>query len=127
MRHLHSHRLTRDLHILVAPVKLVCLARLEHERDEGWRAVARILATRFPPALGIAPDRIIGALEPLTAQQIMDPRHPQPIAPVPGLILRQQRIEPLLERPKPRQRLNRAAIIECAFWCPDRLAHHLAG
>ena len=56
----------------------------------------------------------------------MDARHPQPIAPGPGLVLRQQHIEPLLKRPKPGQRLNLAPIIERAFRRPDRLAHHLA-
>jgi hypothetical protein len=90
------------------------------------RPITRILAPRFRPAPGVAPDRIVGSLEPLTAQQIMDPRHAQPITPVPGLVLRQQRVEPLLKRPKPGQRLNRAAIIERAFRRPDRLAHYLA-
>jgi hypothetical protein len=124
--HLHSHRLASDLYILVTPVELVGLAGLEHERDEGRGAVARILAPRFRPAPGVATNRVVGSLKPLTAQKIMDPGHAEPIAPVPGLVLRQQHIEPLLKRPKPRQRLNRAAIIECAFRRPDRLAHHLA-
>jgi hypothetical protein len=56
----------------------------------------------------------------------MDPGHAQPIAPGPGLVLRQKHIEPLLKRSKPGQRLNRAAIIKRAFRRPDRLAHHLA-
>src|SRR3546814_5477067 len=43
MRHLHPHRLAGDLHILVAPVELVGLTRLEGHRDERRCAFASIL------------------------------------------------------------------------------------
>lgn len=46
----------------------------------------------------------------------------QPVTPVPGLVLRQQRIAALLERAKPGQQLDRAMVIEGAFRRPDRLA-----
>src|SRR3546814_19048809 len=55
----------------------------------------------------------------------MAPRHPQPLTPAAHLVLFQQRIEPSLERPDPRQRLNLALIVERAFRRPDRLADHL--
>src|SRR3546814_1710027 len=54
----------------------------------------------------------------------MDPRHPQPLTPAAHLVLFQQRIEPSLERPDPRQRLNLALIVERAFRRPDRSEEH---
>ena len=51
----------------------------------------------------------------------MDPRHPKPITPMPRLVLRQQRIEPLLKRPNPGQWLHRAMIIESTFGRRPRL------
>src|SRR3546814_4142549 len=78
VRHLHPHRLAGDLHILVAPVELVSLTRLEGHRDERRGAFARILPPRSTPARRIAAHRIIGPLEPLAHQQVVDTRHPQP-------------------------------------------------
>ena len=125
MGDLHPHRLARDLDVLMAPVELVRLARHEQERDERRHAVTRILAPCCRPARRITPDRIVGALEPFAQQQIVDTRHPQPVAPMPRFVLYQQRIEPFLKRPDPRQRLHRAMIIERAFRRSDRLAHDL--
>src|SRR3546814_13305976 len=68
---------------------------------------------------------IVGTLKTLALQQIMDPRHPQPLAPAAHLILFQQCVQAILKRPDPRQRLNLALIVECAFRRPDRLADHL--
>jgi len=68
---LHPHRLTRDFHVFVAPVELVCLARLEQQRDERRHAVTWVLASRFGPARGVAPDRIVRSLEAFAQQQIM--------------------------------------------------------
>src|SRR3546814_2587142 len=65
MRHLHPHRLAGDLHILVAPVELVGLTRLEGHRDERRCAFASILPPRSTPARRIAAHRIIGSIEPL--------------------------------------------------------------
>jgi hypothetical protein len=126
VRHLHTHRLARDLHVLVAPVELVRLARLEQQRDERRHVAAGIPAAVICPAPRIAPDSIIRSLETFTQQQIMDPRHPQTVTPVPRFVLAQQRIEPFLERPDPGQRLNRAMIVKRPFRSIDRLAHHLA-
>src|SRR3546814_10767541 len=120
-----SHRLAGDLHIFMAPVELVGLARLEHQRDEGGDTIAGILAPFGLPARRVAPHGIVGAFKTLALQQIMDPRHPQPLTPAAHLVLFQQRIEPSLERPDPRQRLNLALIVERAFRRPDRLADHL--
>src|SRR3546814_18170622 len=72
MRHLHPHRLAGDLHILVAPVELVGLTRLEGHRDERRCAFASILPPRSTPARRIAAHRIIGYIEPLAHQQVMD-------------------------------------------------------
>nr|WP_255247268.1 hypothetical protein [Sphingopyxis sp. GW247-27LB] len=76
MRHLHPHRLAGDLHILVAPVELVGLSRLEGHRDERRCAFASILPPRSTPARRIAAHRIIGSIEPLARQQVMNTRHP---------------------------------------------------
>src|SRR3546814_19420267 len=63
MRDLHPHRLARDLHILMAPVELVGLAGLEHQRDEGRDTIAGILATIGLPARRVAPPGTVGALK----------------------------------------------------------------
>ena len=125
VRHLHPHRLARDLHVLVAPVELVGLARPEHQRDERWR-VRHAPASLQPPPRRVAPDRVVRPVEPLAHQQVMNPRHPQLLAPRPRLVLFQQLIEPGLERRQPRQRLHRPPIGELRIRLPDRLAHHLA-
>ena len=57
MRNLHPHRLAGDLHILVAPVELVSLPRLEGHRDERRCAFARILPPRSTPARRAARQR----------------------------------------------------------------------
>src|SRR3546814_16360314 len=76
---------------------LVGLARLEHQRDEGGDTIAGILAPFGLPARRVAPHGIVGAFKTLALQQIMDPRHPQPLTPAAHLVLFQQRIEPSLE------------------------------
>ena len=126
MGDLHAHRLARDLHVFMAPVELVRLALPEQQRDKCCHAGAGVFAPRLGPARGVAPDRIVRSLEAFAQQQIMDARHPQPIATRAGFVLGQQRIEPLLERPDPRQRLNRTMIVERAFRRPDRLPDYLA-
>ena len=55
----------------------------------------------------------------------MDPRHPQPVTPMPRFVLAQQRIELLLKGADPRQRLNAALIRESTFRRADGLAHDL--
>ena len=107
----------------MTPVELIRLARLEQQRDKHRHAVTWILAQGFRPAPRIAPERIVRTFETLAQQQVVDP--PQPIAPMPRFVLRQQCIEMLLEGPDPRQRLNRTMIVKCAL-SPDRLAHHLS-
>jgi hypothetical protein len=51
--------------------------------------------------------------------------HPKPVTPAPYLVLFQQHIQPILKRTDPRQRLNLASIIKCAFRRSDRLADYL--
>ena len=126
MRHLHAHRLAGDLHVLVAPVELVGLARSEQQWDERWCAIASVLAPRLRPAPGVATDRIVRSLETLAAEKVVDPRHPQPIAAVTRLVLRKQRVEPFLKRPNPRQRLNRTVVAKRTLRRAYRLAHDLA-
>src|SRR3546814_10311157 len=92
----------------MAPVELIGLARLERQRDEGGNTIAGILASVGLPARRVSAHSIVGALKTFAHQQVMDPRHPQPLAPAAHLVLFQQRIEPSLERPDPRPRMNLA-------------------
>lgn len=87
MSDLHAHRLARDFHVLVAPVELICLARLEQQRNERRHAVAGIFASGFGSASRIAPDRIVRSLEAFAQQQIVDARHPKPVTTMPPLVL----------------------------------------
>ena len=130
MRHLHPHGRASDFDVFVAPVELVRLAGLELQRDERRGAPqdigASILAPRRLPARRIAAHRIVGAFEALAQQQVVDPRHPQAITPWQTFVLYQQRVQTLLERPNPQQRLHRPVIGEGTLRCADRLAHNLA-
>src|SRR3546814_204688 len=125
VRNLYPHRLAGDLYILVAPVELISLARMEGHRDEGRSTFARILPARHTPARRIAAHRIIGPLEPLAHQQVVDTRHPQPIAAAATLVLLKKHIEPVLIGADPRQRLDFALIVERRLRRPDRLADYL--
>lgn len=78
------------------------LARRADDQDPCAGRCARV--ANHPQAdagPGVAPDRILGTLESLAMQEIVVPGHAQTVTPVPGLVLRQQRIEPLMEGPKP--------------------------
>jgi len=77
---LYPHRCPGDLNIFMAPVELVGLARPEHQRDKGGDAIASVLAPLDLPARRIAPHRIVRTLKAFAHQQVMDPRHPQPMA-----------------------------------------------
>src|SRR3546814_7254284 len=68
--------------------------RLERQRDEGGNTIAGILASVGLPARRVSAHSIVGALKTFAHQQVMDPRHPQPLAPAAHLVLFQQRIEP---------------------------------
>jgi len=83
-------------------------------------------ASRRRPARRIAPHGIVGSLEPLAMQQVMDPRHPQAIAARQTFVLDQQRVEALLERTDSRKRLHRPVVIKRPLPRPDRLTHRLA-
>src|SRR3546814_593896 len=63
---------------------------------------ARILPARHTPARRIAAHRIIRTFEPFARKQIMDTRHPQPVAATSRLVLLEKRIEPFLIGANPR-------------------------
>jgi hypothetical protein len=98
MRDLHPHRCPGDLNIFMAPVELVGLAWPEHQRDEGRDTIAGIFAPFQLPSRRVAPHGIVGSLKAFAHQQIMDPRHPQPVTPAAQLVLFQQRVEAILKR-----------------------------
>jgi hypothetical protein len=90
----------------MAPVELVSLARLEHQRNERWNAAAGGFALRLCPAAGIATNGIVGTFETLALQKVVNARHAQTVAPGQCLVLRQQGIELFLKGPEPWQRLH---------------------
>ncbi len=71
-------------------------------------------------------NRVVGTVEPLAQQQIVDPCHPQAVTPRSRLVLHQQRIQPLLEWADPGKRLHRPLVCEARLGRADRLPHHLA-
>src|SRR3546814_1828880 len=102
VRNLYPHRLAGDLYILVAPVELISLARMEGHRDEGRSTFARILPARHTPARRIAAHRLIRTFDPFARQQNMDTRNPPPVAAHSRLVLLAKRIEPFLLGANPR-------------------------
>ncbi|OBX17476.1 hypothetical protein A9995_15720 [Erythrobacter sp. QSSC1-22B] len=101
MRDLHPHRLAGDLDILMAPVKLVSLAWPQHQRDESGDTIAGILAPCLLPACCVPPHDVVGTIKAFALQQIMDPRHPQPVTLAALLVLFQQGVRAPLKRTDP--------------------------
>src|SRR3546814_17924364 len=78
VRNLYPHRLAGDLYILVAPVELISLARMEGHRDEGRSTFARILPARPTPAPRIAAHPIIRNFEHFARKPNTTKTHQQP-------------------------------------------------
>ena len=95
VRHLHPHRLARDLHVLVAEVELVGVARRKAQRHERLDLAIAPPAARLHPLPCVAPHRIVRPSIPLPPEQVVDARQRQPLAPRPRDVLRQQRLQPL--------------------------------
>jgi hypothetical protein len=70
MRDLHGDGHAVDQHDLVAPVELVGLAWREAQRHVGFRCRR---PAHLAPRLGIAPDRVVAAVVPGTAQRLEHP------------------------------------------------------
>ena len=122
---LHPQGRAGDLHVLMAPVELEGLARTKHQRHEGQSGVGHALAPLARPAERIPAHRGVGAVVAIPHQQVPDAGQPQPIAPRPRLVLLQQFIQALLERPNLGQGLDVALVGEGALRRADRLANHL--
>ena len=79
------------------------------------------------PVLGVAPHRVVAAVEPKIAQRLEYPHHRQPLPPRLGLVFRQQLIEPLPPSPKLLHRLYAALVAELRRFRTDRLTHRFPG
>ena len=93
-------RRASDLHLLMAPVELVGVARRKaqrHERLAGRRKPALLL----PPLAGVAPHRVVGAAIALPSEQVVDARQRQPVPLGGRRVGLQHRLQPLHEGPKP--------------------------
>ena len=120
VRGLHTGRRTRKTRVLVAPVELVGLARVEAQRHVGLRR--RQQAPPAPPGSRVAANRVVAALVTLGRKVLVDPQQRQPIParrPLVGLQTALQLVHP---RPKLRQRLDRALIGVRGRIAPNHLA-----
>jgi len=122
MSHLHGDRHAVDQHDLVAPVELVCLARLEAQRHEGG---CRRLARSTLPAGCVPTDRIVAAVVAERSQLLEDPGERQAFAHRPRRIGRQQALEIVPPRPDLRLRLHPALVLELRRARPDDLPHRV--
>ena len=122
MRHFHRHRRAVDQHDLVAPVELVSLAGRKAQRHIGSRRCRGAIA--LPPER-IPPNRIVAARITTPSQILENPEQRQPFAARLRLIARQQRIEIILPRSNPRQRLVPASVAEFRLRRTHNLPHDL--
>ena len=73
---LHHHRHAVYHNGLVAPVELVGFAGRESQRNIGLRLSS---SARFVPDLGVAPHRVVAAIEPTIAERLENARQRQPL------------------------------------------------
>ena len=123
VRHLELGRHPRQHHELVAPVELVGLARIEHQRHVRLRHRRRPAP---PPRLGVAPDRVVAAAIAEIRQRLEDTLQGQPFALRLGLIGREQSIQLIRPRTQLGSRLGPQVVAECRRIRPDHLAHRVA-
>ena len=120
MRGLHHHREAVYHNGLMAPVELVGFAGREAQRNIGWRGSS---PAHFPPALGVAPHRIVAAIESKIAQRLEKANQRQPLPPRLNLVRGQKLIKLLSPGAKLRHRLNAAFVAELRRLGADRSAH----
>ena len=123
MRDLHGRRHPVHHDNLVAPIKLVSLARRERERHIGVRRRARAL---FSPSDCIATNGGIAAFVPEVAQVLVYPDERQPFSGRLALVFLKQRFKPLSPGTNPRLRLPRSFVMELGRVRADDLPHDLA-
>ena len=125
LRGLHPGRRPRQTRVLVAPVELVGLARIEDQRHVGLRR--RQQPPTAPPRPGVATNRVIAALIAQGRQVLVDPqqRQTQPARrPLVGLQPALQLFHP---RPELRHRLDLAIVRVRGRIAPHHLAYRVLG
>src|SRR5690606_9791870 len=121
MRHLHRRRHAVQHDDLVAPVKLVSLARRIIERHVGFR---RYGAAFLRPGSGVAPDCVVTALVAEVAQVLEYPDQCQPFARGFGLIGEQHSIELIAPGAELRLRLTGPLVLDLRLIAAQNLPHH---
>ena len=123
VRRLHPGRRTRQTRVLMAPVELVGLARIEDQRHKGLRL--RQQPPPAPPGPGIAAHRVIAAAIAQSPKVFMNPQKRQPILACLLLVGLQLALELFHPRPKLRHRLDLALVAERGLVAPYHLAHRV--
>ena len=108
VRRLHLGRRTRQTRVLVAPVELVGLARIEDQRHIGLRR--RQQTATAPPRPGVAAHRVIATLVAQLAKVLMDLQQGQAIPALLLLVGLQLALELLDPRSQLRHRLDLARV-----------------
>ena len=120
VRRLHPRRRTRQARVLVAPVELVGLARIEAQRHVGLRG--RQQTATATPRLGVAAHRVIAALVAERCKVLVDPQQRQPIPALPLLVGFKLALKLLHPRTKLRHRLDLALVRVRGRIAPNHLA-----
>ena len=108
---------------LVAPIKLVGLARRKGQRNVGRRRRARML---LPPTDRVTTDGGVAAVKAKPLHLLENANQRQTLARRFLRIGLQRSLEPLAPRPKPRHRLPRPLVTKLRRPRPDDLPHYLA-
>ena len=125
LRGLHPRRRAGQTRVLVAPVELVGLARVEDQRHVRLRR--RQQAPPPAPRLGVAPHRVVAALVALSHKVLVDPQQRQAIPARRPLVGLQTALELLHPRPQLRHRLDRALVRVRGRIAPNHLAYRVPG
>ena len=108
VRRLHPGRRPRQTRVLVAPVELVGLARIEDQRHKGLRR--RQQTATAPPRPGVAAHRVIATLVAQLAKVLMDLQQGQAVPALLLLVGFQLALELLDPRSQLRHRLDLARV-----------------
>ena len=125
VRRLHPGRRTRQTRVLVAPVELVGLARIEDQRHKGLRRQQQ--PPPAPPGPGIAANRVIAALVARRHKVLMDLQQGQAVPALLLLVGLQLTLELFHPRPKLRHRLDLARVAVRGRIAPHHLAYRVLG
>ena len=121
----HLGRGAQQTRVLVAPVELVGLTRIEDQRHIGLRRQQQ--APPASPRLGVAAHRVIAALVAQLAKVLMDLQQGQAILAILLLVGLQLALELVHPQPKLRHRLDLALVAVRGRIAPNHLAYRVLG